>query len=362
MQPSSTASPRTVRAAILGYGLAGQVFHAPLISSVPGMSVAALVTGSPERQQKAHADYPQATVYSTADELWRDAGSYDLAVIATPNRAHVALGLAALDAGLPIVVDKPVAASAADAERLVEASKRAGKLFSVFQNRRWDGDFLTVKQMIAQNLLGNVVRYESRFERYRPGTDSSAWREFAAPEEGGGLLFDLGAHLIDQAMQLFGQPVAVYAEAEQRRPGAQVDDDTFVALHFANGVRAHLWMNVVARILAPRFLIHGLHGSYEKYGLDPQEPAMAAGARPGDPGWGEEPPERWGRISTDVGGLHVDGKVETLPGAYEQYYAGIRDAITSGGPSPVDPAESIAALRVIEAARESAREGRLIQL
>src|SRR5690349_2439322 len=121
-------------------------------------------------------------------------------------------------------------------------------------------------------------------------------------------------------------------------------------------------MNVVARILAPRFLIHGLHGSYEKYGLDPQEPAMAAGARPGDPDWGEEPPERWGRISTDVGGLHVDGKVETLPGAYEQYYAGIRDAITSGGPSPVDPAESIAALRVIEAARESAREGRLIQL
>ena len=362
MQPSSSDSHGTVRAAILGYGLAGQVFHAPLIASVPGMSVAALVTGSPERQRKAHADYPQATVYSTADELWRDAGNYDLAVIATPNSAHVPLGLAALDAGLPIVVDKPVAASVADAERLVEASKRAGKLFSVFQNRRWDGDFLTVKQLIAQNVLGDVVRYESRFERYRPDTNPNAWREFAATEEAGGLLFDLGAHLIDQAMQLFGQPDSVYAEAERRRPGAQVDDDTFVELHFASGVRAHLWMNVVARILGPRFRIYGLRGSFEKFGLDPQEPAMAHGARPGDPGWGEESSEHWGHLSTEVGGLYVDGKVETLPGAYEQYYAGVRDAITTGGPPPVAPAESIAALRVIEAARESAREGKLIRL
>jgi scyllo-inositol 2-dehydrogenase (NADP+) len=362
MQANSTESQGTVRAAILGYGLAGQVFHAPLISSVPGMAVAAIVTSSPARQQKARADYPQATVYSSAAELWRDAASYDLAVVATPNRAHVSLGLAALDAGLPVVVDKPVAATAADAERLVEASRRTGKLFTVFQNRRWDGDFLTVKRLLAQNLLGEVTRYESRFERYKAETSPDAWREFVAPEEAGGLLYDLGAHLIDQAMQLFGQPVAVYAETERRRPGAQVDDDAFVALHFASGVRAHLWMSAVARVLGPRFRILGLRGGYEKYGLDPQEPAMANGARPGDPGWGDEPRERWGHLSTDIGGVHFDGAVETLPGAYERYYAQVRDAITAGAPPPVDPAESIAALRLIEAAQESAREGKLIQL
>lgn len=357
-----TAVTPPIRTAILGYGLAGSVFHAPLIAATPGMRVAAIVTNAPERRARAAHDFPTATIYSSADELWRDADRYDLAVIATPNRAHVSLAIAALDAGLAVVVDKPVAPSVASAEQLLEVARRNGKLLTVFQNRRWDGDFLTVRRLIESGVLGEIERLESRFERYRPEPKPGAWRELGAPEEAGGLLYDLGSHLIDQVMQLFGQPDEVYAEVERRRPGVAVDDDTFVALHFPSGVRAHLWMNVVSRRLAPRFRLLGLGGTYEKYGLDPQEPALAAGTRPGDTGWGQEPPEKWGRISATIAGLTMEGAVETLPGTYERFYTLLRDALTQGGPPPVNPEGAIAALRVIEAARESAERGEVIRL
>jgi scyllo-inositol 2-dehydrogenase (NADP+) len=232
----------------------------------------------------------------------------------------------------------------------------------VFQNRRWDNDFLTLRHLLAADLLGPITRFESRFERYRPQPRPDAWREFAAPEEAGGLLYDLGSHLIDQAVQLFGEPSRVYAEVEKRRPGAQVDDDTFVALQFASGTRAHLWMSLTAPILGPRFRVSGLRGAYEKYGLDPQEPDLASGLRPGAANWGKEPRERWGHLSTDVKGLHIDTQIETLPGAYEQFYAQLRDAIISGGPVPVDPSGVLTTLRVIEAALESGRSGRVVEM
>ncbi len=168
--------------------------------------------------------------------------------------------------------------------------------------------------------------------------------------------------MIDQAVQLFGVPVRVYAEVEQRRPGVQVDDDTFVALQFASGVRAHLWMSVTARIQGPRFRMSGLRGTYEKYGLDPQEPAIVSGMRPGDTHWGKEPREHWGRLSTEVNGLHIDTLIETLPGAYEQFYAQLRDALVSGGNVPVDPRGVLTTLRIIEAAKESGQRGTVVVL
>ena len=362
MTNDSSQMHTPLRVAILGYGLAGAVFHAPLVATTPGMTVAGIVTSAPERQARARRDYPNATIFASADDLWPHAEQFDLVVIATPNRAHLPLGLAALDAKLPIVIDKPVTPSAADAERLIAAARQAGKLFTVFQNRRWDNDFLTLRQLLAADVLGPITRFESRFERYRPEVAPDAWREFAAPEEAGGLLFDLGAHLIDQAMVLFGAPLRVYAEVDRRRHGAQVDDDTFVALECAGGVRAHLWMSVTAPRLAPRYRLSGLRGAYEKDGLDPQEAALQAGMRPGDPAWGHEPRERWGRLTTMIGGMRVEGTVETQPGAYEQFYALVRDALVSGGPAPVDPSEALAALRVIEAARESARTGTVVSL
>jgi predicted dehydrogenase len=211
------------------------------------------------------------------------------------------------------------------------------------------------------DLLGMITRFESRFERYHATPRQGAWRELPGEEEAGGLLFDLGSHLIDQALQLFGQPTQVYAEVEKRRPGALVDDDTFVALRFANGVYAHLWMSAVTRIPGPRMRISGLLGTYEKWGLDPQEEAIGTGMRPGDPDWGLEPREKWGRLSTDIGGIHIDGPVEMLPGAYEQYYALLREALVTGGPPPVDPRDAVAVLRIIEAAQQSASSGTVMQ-
>ena len=353
-----------LRVAIIGYGLAGAVFHAPLIASTDGMTVSAIVTSNAERQQRARADYPAASILASAEDIWRDASSYDLVVVASPNRTHVPLGIAAMQAGLPVVIDKPMAPSAAEAERLIATSKNTGKLLTVFQNRRWDNDFLTVRQLLASepDMLGRIVRFESWYQRYRPLPRSGVWRELPDPGEAGGLLFDLGSHLIDQALLLFGPPLRVYAEVDTRRPGAQVDDDVFVALDFANGVRAHLWMGVLTRIPGPRLRITGLRGMYEKWRMDPQEDALNAGKRPGDPGWGREAREHWGRLSTDIGQLHVDGPVDTLPGAYETFYTLLRDALLSGGEPPVDSADALMTLRVIEAARESAQQHTVVEL
>ena len=362
MSSGNLSSPLSV--AIIGYGLAGAVFHAPLVSSTPGMKVAAIITSNPQRQERARHDFPSAVILPTAEDLWRNPSYYDLVVVATPNRMHVPLGIAAMNAGLPVVIDKPMAATVADAEQLIAVSEQTGKLLTVFQNRRWDNDFLTVRQLLDADLdlLGSITRFESRFERYRAAPRPDAWREFAAPEEAGGLLYDLGSHLIDQALVLFGWPGGVYAEVETRRSGAQVDDDTFVALHFASGVRAHLWMSAVTRIPGARMRISGLRGTYEKWGLDPQEDALRSGMRPGDPAWGLEPRERWGRLSTDVSDVHIDGTVDMLPGAYERYYELLRDALITGGPPPVNPADAVATLRVIEAAQQSARDGRIVEL
>jgi predicted dehydrogenase len=351
-----------LRVGIIGYGLAGAVFHAPLIAATPGMTVAAIVTGDAERQARARRDFPAAAIHSTAEALLAAASQIDLVVNAAPNRAHVALGIAALEAGLPVVIDKPLAPSSVEGARLLDAARRTGKLLTVFQNRRWDNDFLTVRRLIDEQVLGPVVRIESRFERFRPTPKAGAWRERSDPEEAGGLLFDLGAHLIDQVRVLFGHPITVYAEADARREGAAVDDDSFIALRFAGGQVAHLWASVIPRQPGPRMRVVGMRGVFETEHLDPQEDAMSHGMRPGDPGWGLPPREQWGRLTTDLDGLAIQAKVEPAPGSYEAYYAGMRDAIRSGAPVPVDPADSLLGLRIIEAARESARSGQVVAL
>lgn len=350
-----------VRVGIAGYGLAGSVFHAPLVAATPGMRVAAIVTGSATRAERARRDFPDATIYASVEELMSAAGTLDLVVVAAPNDAHVSVAIAALEAGLAVVVDKPFAPTAADAERIIAAAGHAKQPLSVFQNRRWDNDFLTLRQLIATDTLGAVSRFESRFERFRPAVREEAWRESDAPDLAGGLLYDLGAHLIDQALQLFGWPETVYAEVDRRRPGARVDDDTFVALRFAGGQIAHLWMSVIPRVFGPRMRAVGARGVYEKYGLDPQEPQLAAGLRPGAPGYGVEERAAWGKLATEINGLTIEGHVETLPGRYDAYYAGMRDAIRASAPVPVDPASALDVIRVIEAARQSALRGEIVR-
>lgn len=349
---------RPIRVALVGFGFGGAVFHAPLISTTPGLRLATIVTANAERQARARASYPDADVVDTVAAVWETAGDHDLVIISTPNVSHVPLALAALEAGLPVVVDKPLAASAADGRALVSAAADRGLLLTVFQNRRWDGDFLTVRRLVGEGALGPVHRFESRYERWRPEPTPGVWRERGAAEEAGGLLFDLGSHIVDQAIQLFGPPTQVYAEVDLRRPGVEIDDDFFVALAHGGGVRSHLWASVVSAVFGPRFRVLGLRGAFEKHGMDVQEEALIAGGRPGDPGWGREAPEAWGRLAV---GEDVR-TVETEPGAYERFYLGVAEALRTGGPPPVDVEDSIRVLEVLEAARESAASGRVVSL
>ena len=351
-----------LRVGIVGYGLAGSVFHGPLVSATAGLEVAAVVTGDPARADRARRTHPGAVIHRSVDELLAAPGALDLLVVATPNRDHARIATAGLEAGLAVVVDKPIAPTAAEADALIETARRTGRLLTVFHNRRWDGDFLTVRRLVAGGLVGPAVRLESRFERFRPQVRAGAWRESAGPGEGAGLLFDLGVHLVDQAQVLFGPARTVYAEAAARRPGAAADDDSFVALGFAGGEVAHLWASSIPRRVGPRFRLVGLAGVYEKHGLDPQEEALRGGGRPGDPGWGREPAGAWGRLCTAAGGIERDGPLETEAGRYGEFYAAVREALLTGAPPPVDPAEAASAVRVIEAAHQSAAERAVIAL
>ena len=350
----SSVSP--LRVDLLGYGAAGSVFHAPLIAVTPGLRLDAVVTSNPERQAQVRREHPEARVLDRPAQLWED-GGLDLVVVATPNRFHASLALTAIAAGLPVVVDKPLAATSTEGRHVVEQATRNAVPITVFQNRRWDGDFLTVRRLIAEGALGKVLRFESRFQRWRP-TIRAGWRARSAPEEAGGTLVDLGAHLVDQALQLFGPATSVYGEVDRRRPEAQVDDDAFVALTHADGTRSHLWMSDVVAQFGPRLRVLGDRAGYTKYGLDLQEAALRAGDRPDRDGWGEEPPAMFGQVGVD-GDLH---DVPTEPGRYQQFYAGVAQALAEVAPMPVDPAESLTVLEILETARESAARGSAVPL
>jgi scyllo-inositol 2-dehydrogenase (NADP+) len=353
------ASPNAgQRVALLGFGLAGEAFHAPLIDAAPGLALATVVTSDPERARRARERYAGVEVLGSAGELWGRAGEHELAVVAAPNRVHVELAMAALEAGLPVVVDKPLAANAADGRRLEEAAERAGLMLAVFHNRRWDGDFLTARGLVDDGALGEPWRLESRYERWRPAVREGAWRERGDRAEAGGVLFDLGSHLIDQALVLLGPAASVYAEVRHRRPGVAVDDDVFVALGHASGAGSLLWMSQAAPQPGPRLRLVGSRAAYVKWGLDVQEAALREGRRPGGPGWGEEPPEAWGRLGTE----DDTEPVRTEPGDYLAFYRGVERALREGGPPPVTAGEAIGSLEVIEGAFESAESGQVVRV
>ncbi|CAL9583738.1 putative oxidoreductase YdgJ [Streptomyces sp. enrichment culture] len=344
-----------LRVGLVGYGLAGSVFHAPLIAATEGLALDTVVTSNPERQQQARAEFPDVRLAATPDELFARAEELDLIVVASPNKTHVPLATTALKAGLPVVVDKPVAGTAAEARELAALAEERELLLSVFQNRRWDNDFLTLRKLLNEGELGDVWRFESRFERWRP-KPKGGWRESGDPTEIGGLLYDLGSHVVDQALVLFGPAASVYAETDIRRPGAETDDDTFIAITHTSGVRSHLYVSATTAQLGPRFRVLGSLAGYVKYGLDPQEAALRDGRRPG-PGWGTEDESLWGRVGSGESPVTGGGRAEpTLPGDYPAYYAAVAKALLEGAPNPVTAREAAAALDVLEAARRSARE------
>ncbi|MBB5190467.1 putative dehydrogenase [Silvimonas terrae] len=332
-----------LKVALVGYGYAGKTFHAPLIVAAPGLHLTTVVSSDPA---KVHADYPDVNVVAHAAEALADP-QIDLVVIAAPNDQHFPLAQAALAAGKHVVVDKPFTTTLAEARNLIAQAKEVGKVLSVFQNRRWDADFLTVKKLLADDDLGRVVHFESHFDRFRPVV-RQRWREAAGL--GNGLWFDLGPHLVDQALQLFGRPEAVYADLAVMRDEAVATDYFHVILRY-EGLRVILHGSTLVAG-GPRFVIHGDKRSFIKQGLDTQEAQLKAGGKPGDADWGKDPLD--GVLITSVNDVEETAAVVTKVGDYRAYYNGVAAAIAEGKPNPVSGEEALAVMAVIELAHTSA--------
>src|ERR1700729_1795610 len=307
--------------AVIGFGLAGQVFHAPFVSAVPGLKLEAIVQRKGDEAAKA---YPSARVLRSVDEALKDA-AVQLIVVGTPNETHFALARQALLAGKHVVIDKPFATTSAEAKELKELAEKQGVVLAPFHNRRWDGDFLTVRKLLAEQAVGRLVTYESHFDRFRPLPRANTWKE--AGNEANGLLMDLGPHLVDQALALFGAPDGITASVRKDRDKTDIEDAFDITLEYPR-LRAHCRSSMLACDAAPRFLLHGTRGSFKKFGLDPQEPALLGGAklpRMGEGEWLADAEQHWGTLTVapnpnDPGTL-TRTKVRTELGDYRNYYA-----------------------------------------
>jgi predicted dehydrogenase len=349
--PSDIPFARPIRTGIIGFGLSGRVFHAPFLATNPDFEVSMIVTSNPDRAAEAAALHPHARIVASTAELFAAAakGELDLIVIGSPSGTHVELAHAALDAGTAVVVDKPFAVRTAEGLELIEKAERLGLPFTVFQNRRWDGDFLTLASLLEAGQLGEVRRFESRFEWWKP-VQSKSWKAESTAASGGGILYDLGVHLLDQALQLFGDVEDIHAEVITRRDGGVADDDTTVLLRHSSGVNTQLWMNGMAAQVGPRFHVLGSESAYTSWGLDPQEAQLVAGALPSDDGFGVYGEDRWGLLG-------IDGAVLALPtqaGKYAVFYELLAESLLRGGPLPVDPRDSLRSLEIIERIHEAA--------
>ncbi len=350
-----TSSP--LRVGLVGYGFAGQTFHAPVLSAVAGLELAAVASSQPH---KVHADWPGVAVVPDVSALV-SRPDIDLVVVATPNAQHHPVAKAALEAGKHVVVDKPFTLDVAQARELALLSRRNDRLLSVYQNRRFDSDFLTLKELLASGELGRPVYLESHFDRFRPEV-KERWREQAVP--GSGLWVDLGAHLVDQAVQLFGRPDTIQLDTAILRDGAVVEDYFHAVLRYETRphapLRVVLHSTTLAAHAAPRYIVHGTLGSYVKHGVDTQEDALRAGQRPPAEEWGTDPLD--GELSlAGPGGTFTMRSIPTRAGNYVDYYAAVRDAILGHGPNPVPPEQAVALMELLDLGRQSAKEGRAIR-
>ncbi len=329
--------------ALVGYGFVGKVFHAPLIADTPGLRLHTVVSSD---ARKVATDHPDARVVAEPEAAFADA-EIDLVVIAAPNPVHAALASAALAQGKHVVVDKPFTVTLEQAQQVIADAERAGRIVSVFQNRRWDADFLTLRKLIAGGALGEVMEFHSHFDRYRPVV-ADRWRE--RDEPGSGLWYDLGPHLLDQALQLFGMPEAIFADISVQRDGAKVADYFHVLLRYPK-LRVVLHAGSLVPGQPMRFAVHGSRASYLKQGLDPQEDALRSGGIPGQAGWGIDPLP--GVLHTGTADSVEAEIVQGIPGDYVRYYAAMRDAILHGGPTPVTPRQALEVMAMLEAGLES---------
>jgi predicted dehydrogenase len=342
----------TLQVGLVGYGYAGHTFHAPLLRATAGLRLAAVASSD---AAKVHAALgPDVAVLTPEALIARD--DLDLVVIAAPNEQHHPLALAALQAGRHVVVDKPFALDALQAQALVDAAARRARVLSVFHNRRWDSDFLTLAQVLREGRVGRPVELVSHFDRFRPQV-RERWREGGGP--GAGLWLDLGPHLVDQTVQLFGPPCALQLDQAALRDGARADDWFHATLRWPDGLRVRLHASTLAALPGARFTLHGTAGSFSVDGLDGQEDALKAGASPAQvaaPDWGRD--ARRGRLCRPGAGDAADETVPLCPGAYPHYYAALRDAVLGAGPNPVTAEQALAVQRLLDAGRHSAEQRR----
>jgi predicted dehydrogenase len=347
-----------IQVAVIGFGLAGRVFHAPFVSAVPGLKLNAIVQRRGDEASKA---YPNVRILRSVEEALDDS-AIQFIVVATPNETHYSLAKQALLAGKHVVVDKPFTATSVDAQELVDIAKQRKLVIAPFHNRRWDGDFLTIRKILSSGELGRLVTYESHFDRFRPLPRQSTWKE--SGNDANGMLFDLAPHLVDQALVLFGDPSAITASVRRDRDVTDIEDGFDITLHYPRQL-AHCRATWLAAEPSPRFLLHGTKGSFRKYGVDPQEPALVGGATVppvGDPRpWLGEDPAAWGTLTiapNPADSAHlIRTPVRTELGDYRNYYANVRDAINGTAPLNVTPEDGYRVIKLLELARQSSREG-----
>lgn len=344
---------RTICAGVVGFGLGGQVFHAPFLQAVHGFELAAILQRQGDTAAKA---YPGVSIERSMESLLARQ-DLELIVISTPPSTHFDLARQALEANKHVVLDKPFVATSEQAHRLIELARAKSRLLSVYQNCRWDGDFLTLQQVIASGELGRLVSLDTRFERFNPGSRRMQWQESDVP--GNGIMFDLGSHLVDQVMVQFGVPEAIFADIRRDRDVSRIDD-AFAIDFFYPRLRVRASSTLLACAPGPRFVLNGTRGSYVKYGVDPQEQSMKAGVTLSDPHWGEEPEARWGRLTTVRDGKPVERSVPTVPGDYRKYYENVRDAILGIVPLAVPAEHGWRVIRLLEIAHQSSHERRAI--
>ncbi len=343
----------TIGVGLASYGMSGQVFHAPLLSVTPGFKITSILerTHSISREK-----YPEAKIIRNYQELLKD-DSVELVVVNTPDRFHYGMAREALEAGKHVILEKPFVLDSREGEKLISLANEQKRLLSVFQNRRWDGDFLTVREILDKGLLGRLVEYEAHFDRYRNFIQENTWKE--DPASGTGTLYNLGSHLIDQALVFFGKPEYINADIRIQRTGGKIDDAFTLWLGYRE-VKVTVKASYLVREPGPRYLLHGTEGSFLKHGIDPQEEALKKGILPVGPEWGEEPREEWGHLNTAIG--PHDGPYKTLPGHYLAYYENIYQALTGKAELAVTADQANTVVRVIEAAIESSRSGHRIEL
>ncbi len=346
---------RVINTGLAAYGMSGTVFHAPLIALHRGFRLCKVVE---RHSNRSINKYPTIKVAKSYEELLQDK-EIELVVVNTPDHLHYEMVSKAIAAGKHVIAEKPFTQTVKQASELDKLAADSGVMLSVFQNRRWDGDFLTVKKVIEQNLIGRLVEFESHFDRFRNYTKPDTWKE--DPSTGAGTLYNLGSHMIDQALVLFGMPETVQADIRTMRTGGQVDDNFEVKLGYET-IKVTLKGSYLVREPGPRYILHGTEGSFLKWGLDPQEAALTNGDLPNKPGWGMEDSKYYGTLNTDINGLHFRGKIETIPGNYMAYYDDIYEALLSGKSPSVTALQATDVIRIIEAAFESHKSQQAVSL